>query len=757
MDDSSTSTRHGWQFFRAGGFDQVRLDRGADLARLSELDQKLWVALACPAQGLEFDGKTLELIDTDKDGRIRAPELLAAVRWAVGILKSPDELVNPRGPLPLASINEATEEGEQLLRSARQILGQLGKGEAAGISLADVQEMGARMSQTRFNGDGVVTPGTAEDGGMASLIEEIMGCVGSELDRSGKAGVNQAKIEQFYGEAQAYLDWLAKGEAGGEVLRPLGEGTAAAVAAWRAVRVKVEDYFARCRLAAFDSRAMLVLNGDEKELAGLASTELKSGVAEVSGFPLARVEPGRALPLVEGLNPAWSGAVGLFRAGVVKPLLGERTVLTEAEWGVIEAKLGAYEAWEGSKAGGALEKLGVGRVTEILAGTGKERLLDLVGRDKALEGEFNSVAAVEKLVRFRDNLHRLCVNFVNFSDFYRAGSKAVFQVGTLYLDQRSCELCMPVEDVAKHTLLAGMAGAYLAYCDCVRKGTGEKLQMVAAFTNGDSDHLMVGRNGVFYDRRGRDWDATITKVVENPISIREAFWSPYKKLVRLIEEMSAKRAAAAEAQSSARMEATAGKVAEADKVAAKPAEPRKVDVGTVAALGVAFGAIGAFMAAVWGHLMGIVTLGPLAIIGGFVGLMLLISGPAMFIAFLKLRKRNLGPILDANGWAVNARARINVPFGASLTRVAALPPGAHRDLRDPYAEKRSPWPRVIGLVVVLWIAYTVLNGMGYIHEWSGGRIGVPRVVNVAPEVAVPAEASPPAEGSAPVAPAEGGE
>ena len=36
----------------------------------------------------------------------------------------------------------------------------------------------------------------------------------------------------------------------------------------------------------------------------------------------------------------------------------------------------------------------------------------------------------------------------------------------------------------------------------------------------------------------------------------------------------------------------------------------------------------------------------------------------------------LRPILDANGWAVNARAKMNVPFGGALTGVAALPPGA---------------------------------------------------------------------------------
>jgi len=87
------ASNHTWKFFRAGGFDQVRLDTGADLMAIGELDQKLWVALACPTTGLEFDSGTLALIDTDKDGRIRAPELIAAVKWAGACMKSSDDLI----------------------------------------------------------------------------------------------------------------------------------------------------------------------------------------------------------------------------------------------------------------------------------------------------------------------------------------------------------------------------------------------------------------------------------------------------------------------------------------------------------------------------------------------------------------------------------------------------------------------------------------------------------------------------------------
>ena len=83
----SAKVEHHWRFFRAGGFDQVRLDSGDDIASLDKLDQKLWAALSCPTRGLEFDEKTLDLIDTDKDGRIRAPEIIAAAKWATSTLE----------------------------------------------------------------------------------------------------------------------------------------------------------------------------------------------------------------------------------------------------------------------------------------------------------------------------------------------------------------------------------------------------------------------------------------------------------------------------------------------------------------------------------------------------------------------------------------------------------------------------------------------------------------------------------------------
>jgi hypothetical protein len=234
---------------------------------------------------------------------------------------------------------------------------------------------------------------------------------------------------------------------------------------------------------------------------------------------------------------------------------------------------------------------------------------------------------------------------------------------------------------------------------------------------------MVGRNGIFYDRAGRDWDATITKIIENPISVRQAFWAPYKKLVRLIEEQVAKRAAAAEAASSSKMEAAATDTANVDK--AKPPEGRKIDVGTVAAMGVAFGALMTAVAAIAGYASGLFKLPFWQLCIALAALFLIISAPSVLIAWLKLRKRNLGPILDANGWAVNAKARINVPFGASLTGIAHLPPGARIEAGDRFGQRPAAWPKLLMLVVVIGFFYSLLNYYGIIEMLTGGMFGDP--------------------------------
>jgi hypothetical protein len=736
---------HRWKFYRAGGVDQVQLRDGRDLVHLRELDEKLWVAVAMPVKGVHVDPKTLAALDLDGDGRVRLPEIVRAIEWLDGALVDLDVLFERGDDLPLSAIKDVA-----LAAGARRILSNLGKAGTTRISVADLADTTKVFAETRFNGDGVVPADAADDPAVKQAIEDMIAVVGSVPDRSGKPGVDRAKLDAFFAEVRAVAAWQAAADAN---VRALGDATERAAAALAVVAGKIDDWFVRCRLAAFDARAAAALLGSDADLAALAALDLGTTPDALKRLPLARVEAGRALPLAAGVNPAWAAPLGAFAADCVKPIVGARDALAESDWAAIQAKLAPHREWLAKKPVTAVEKLGLERVAALAASDAETRIGALLVQDLALEAESAQLAAVEKLVLLRRDLVGVLHNFVNFSDFY-AHRGAAFQAGTLILDGRSCRLCLEVVDVARHSALAPMAGAYLAYVECRRAG-GETMTVAAAFTDGDADHLMVGRNGIFFDRKGRDWDATITKIVSNPISIREAFWAPYKKLARFVEEQVGKRAAAADTESSARMSKTATDIAHADKDAPAPtatatatatAPPRpsppasapadaqkekekqeeaksKVDVGTVAAIGVAIGGIGAMFTGILTAFFGLGLWMPL----GVIGVLMAISGPSMLLAYLKLRQRNLGPLLDASGWAINGRARINVPFGGALTDVARLPRNAERSLKDPYAEKRSRWRLWLFVLVVLVLAACWY--VGRFDRWLPERIRAATVLH----------------------------
>jgi len=696
---------HRWSFYRAGGVDQVRLDKGADILNLDQLDLKLWVALSCPVKGLEIDSRTLELLDSDKDAHVRPPEIVAAVKWLRDVLQNPDSLVKGEDGVQLANFRKDTTEGKALLASAQHILRALGK-DSPVITTTDAAKTAEVFARAKRNGDGIVPPDTVDDAKAAAVGADVVACMGGVADRSGKPGFDKAQLDAFFTACADFDAWQKIGENDAKNVMPFGDATPAAYAAFLAVRAKIDDYFGRCKLAAFDARALAAVNREEAAYMAVAAKDLTITASEVAHLPLAAIAPDKPLPLTKGVNPAWGAAIATFRAACCK----DKDSLTETEWLALCAKLDAHGGWVAKKGGAVVEKLGKARVREILAGGSKAVLEKAIADDLAVASEVDAMSRVEKLTYLHRDLHKLLNNYVAFTDFY-ARRGAIFQAGTLYLDGRACDMCFHVNDAGKHAKMAPMSNAYLAYVDCTRPG-GEKMSVACAFTAGDSDNLFEGRNGIFYDRKGRDWDATISKIVSNPISIRQAFWSPYKKVLRGIQEAIAKKAAEADSAATAKLAAGAAAAGEAAKTGAAPPKP-KFDIGMVAALGVAVGGISTAAA---GLLAGFLGLGPWIPIG-IIGILLAISGPSMFIAWLKLRQRNLGPILDANGWAVNTLTKVNIPLGGSLTELPRIPAGSERSLVDPYAPKKSPWPKIILFLIVLAVVGYGLYRTNYLHYW----------------------------------------
>ena len=693
--------KYKWNFDNIGGCSRVRIASGQDIAHLDELDVKMWTVLSCPVKGLEIEEKSLKYMDRDADGKIRVNDVISVAKWMTGALKNPDLLLEGKDWVDIAEIDAENEVGLKLGKAAKQILFNLGK-EGERISLADTADIAAIFAKTRYNGDGVITVTSTDDAAEKEVIAAALESTGGTMDRSGEMGVTAAQVEAFYTELKAYSDWCAA-----EVAAPFADKTDAVIAAYQALDAKMKDYFMRSRLAAFSPDSTSALDVQTSRIEAISAENLSVKGDEIASYPIARITGKEELDLTASINPAWVAQFQVVKEAAIEA--GKKT-LTEADWTAIGAKFTAYTAWKAAKAGASVEKLGIAKVNEMLQQDKKTALLDIVAQDLALKEEAENIEMVDMFLYMLRDFYRLLRNFITFNDFYKKDKdiSAIFQSGTLIIDQRACRFCMKVENMGAHNATAATSGMYLVYCDCTTKTSAAKLQIVAAVTVGEVGNLIVGKNAVYYDNAGVEWDAVITKVVDNPISVMQAFWNPYRRMATAVENLINKSAAEKDAKMMANATAKINAAptslpaapAEGADPAAKPAATPPFDIakfaGIFAAIGMAVGMIGSALAALAKELFALTWW---QLLLTFAAILLIISGPSMVMAWMKLRRRNIAPLLNANGWAVNAAAKISIPFGNTLTDVAKFP---KMKLKDPYAKAGMPvWAKVLITLCIL--------------------------------------------------------
>ena len=610
------SNKYNWKFSKIGGVTRVNIETGEDIAHLGELDQKLWTALSCPTTGFEFDETTLAYIDSNNDGHIHVNEVVEASKWLVAALKSPDSLLAGEDFISTDAINPDSDAGKALLEgisNAAKVLGE----EHESISLADT-----------------------------------------------------AKALGILAEA------AAEAKAAGEDVLPYGADTEEALALAGKLKAKIDDYFLRSKLAAFDSESTAALDVSAERIGAISDKELPGCIDEIATYPLARVSGDQALSLTAVINPAWAADFARLKAIAFDKDYPGAATLTDADWQAVQAKLATYTAWK----------------DEV-----KKEEDEFLESQKA---EAETIKGVDKFLHLYRDFFRFLKNFVTFSDFYSRDEArlAVFQSGKLYIDERSLDLCVRVTDMGRHGDMAAKSGMFILYCHCVSKVLGKEMDIAGIVTEGNTRSLSVGQNAIFYDRDGHDWDATVTKIVDNPISVPQAFWSPYRKFAKWCTDKLNKNAEDRDNKATQDLVAKAdgAKIPE-DGAAKKQAFDIAKFAGIFAAIGMALGFI---LDAVVGLLDSIIKMPWWGVFVLIAAIILLISGPSMLLAWIKLRKRNLAPVLNANGWAINSRVLVNTQFGSTLTHLAKYPKVKGK---DPFRKKTPLWRHILRWCLILLV------------------------------------------------------
>ncbi len=699
-----------FNFERFGKSYHMKIETAADLQLALSLDEAHWIASTAPHGTINADAVFLRRLDTDNDGRIRISEVKTAIEWLFAQLTETGGVDTKSTTIRLSAINRESPDGTRIYDAATKILGRIGKPEATELVIADVRNIKAEELQGGLDEAGIVLQTATSDDNLRFAIDAVLKTVGGQPHPNGGEGVTEASLNQFLDEAKQYSDWyqkgeLAKGEQRTEIM-PLGAETAAAYRSFVAIREKISQYFTLCDAVRLNPKLLQYI---EDDMFAPEKTDL-SDIREVEKLleraPIAIPNNTAVLDLSDNINPVNEQAFQNFVTQTLVPVLGKKTKLNRADWRKINDMLQAHHDWVTSEPQVSVRRLPVADIRGFLADKKwVQQLRKLLKESHKTSLDLDNIRLLEKLMLYQGGLLEFANSFISFPHLYDPESRALFEMGTLVMDGRHFTLAVKAPDRNLHAKFSTVSNMFMLYAEII-SNDGKKLYEVAVpVTSGNRGNLHVDKWGIFKDIHGQEHHAHVVQIVENPISLLEAIAAPFKRLGHAVtaklEEMTN------EAQK--KLEQKGAQVVTSVKngePAAPPPEPEKPQAaqpagGLLAGGGIAIAALGSSVAFITKT---IADLGWVVMLAGVLGALLAVMLPAVIVAWLKLKRRDLSAILEGSGWGVNSRMRLNRGQSLTFTKRPAYPFGSKG------IPHRSPWFWVIFVVVVLvCIGYLVMQ------------------------------------------------
>lgn len=674
-----------------GGVRQIAIEDADDLAYLETIDPALWAATSIPLRDLHCDPALAKILDPGNCGRLRTDGLVEMRDWLFERLSRREGISSRRDSVLADDFDVSSAAGQRLQASVRCLLAELGRPTNAPLSLQEVRDFRESYSKRLINGDGVVAASQIEAPAIAAFVENIIAMVGGTPELGGEIGVGKAELCHFREEAAKFQTWQAQGQSEIE-LHPLGDATSEAYALIDALRPKVEEFFYQCSLLELEGRRQDDLHLQADALRDIATKGRESLADYLRASPLAPPTPTCALNFDGPINPLFAEPLGALRTQVISRLPEDATatVLTPALWKKVEAFFAPYAAWQRARPQGAFETIDAELLDAARSAELDAELTNLIDRDLSASGELATLDELEKLILLQRWILDVAGSIVNFSGLYAPREQALLDAGCLVIDGRRLEFCLRVFDRKAHRPVASESLLFLVYAAISeREGAPVAFEIVAPVTAGDRGRLRLGKRGLFIDSAGKQWDAVIVELVENPISLSEAIRAPFKRALNAasekIEALTSSRLKAKEEaiggklkESFARIEATAAKPTVGMPVQTSPASTAPVELTKASANmrdlllggGIAFAALGSALAYTVSALSEV---DPLKALIAFTALALSIAFLLTLMSWRKLRRRDLSLLLEANGWAVNARLKLSRKLGHRFTATPKLP------------------------------------------------------------------------------------
>ena len=665
-----------------GGSYQLDLRTSVDLEALEIMDEAFWMSTSAPVFGLNCDPDLLNLLDCNKNGRILSSDIRMAVLELLQNVKTKKNIDNRSEVIGAQDIDDSHKNGKLLKESIIEVLKNLKKPNDHKLTLKELRDDTAILCNGLTNGDGVIPPNRVEEQEVKQLIEDVMKCLGCHDDINGNPGIGSEKLKQFIDLASKYINWKDSAEFCPDIL-PLHENTAEAYEVFSSIKGKIDEYFKLCELQSFNKE----INRVQKE--PTSPEDIYDSAENIDVYlklsPLATVSSTPILKLNEPINPYFIKLIGQLQAQVLDEFLARPvTEIYKADWQKVCEIFKPYELWLQSSKGIEVKSVDEVRLRSYIKSDVPNKLQAMIDDDKALGEKLKVRQKLEEIIILQKNIIDFCNNFVSFPHLYNPEHRAIFEIGHLVIDGRIFNFNLPVENVKTHSETAKKSGIYLLYLEITGSKEDKTFFICTPVTSRKIGLLDVNKRGVLFDLDGKEWDAKVIKVVQNPVSLTEAVLAPFRKVCRMLMDAIDKISSDTEKELESQFKKASSDIQKDVSKKMSAAKPKSKNPSntardlmmtgslTFAALGSSFAYISSTFAKLnWDQ-------GLFAIAVAFIVIIL----PVIVVSSIKLHRRNMSSILEASGWAINARMRLTRALAAILAPNPDKPGRVFKKKRD---------------------------------------------------------------------------
>jgi len=693
------------KFRRIGGSAQLVIESASDFRNAYELDPAHWTLTSIPAKNLLCPADFLALIPQDASGRIHVKDVRALLKWVISTVSDLSDFITAAPALRLAALNAEDADGLRAKETAELALKRIGAKSDSAITLEQINEFKKLVSNALQNGDGIIPPEPVKDEITAECIKFAMAAVGSQKDISGADGVGAAELDAFEAMLKAFLAWTDEGVAREKELFPYASATAGLWSKYKSVAADVDDYFESCHALIYagshDSGSRVPKNTFDPFDSSSVEDFFKKA-------PLAPADPACILHLNERVNPNRADDLTAFFEAFRTAVPGNAASISESEWTAFKAAIAPYGDWTGRKNTDKLDGLDLARLRAVAASKAFENIRAMIADDAVVSNNVTCCDLVRKVIICQTNLREFLNNFINMEALFSPEKRSFILAGKLVMNGFNFHMCMIVHDIAAHKKIAATSNVCVMYIK-VTTGTApavKSMDLAVAVTAGTMRRLFIGKSGVFYTPDGLIWDAVITDLIQQPVSLKEAILMPFYRIGDIIQKQAEKHFAAKTDAFEA--DVTKG----VDSKLAGGEQPKKEGISMPMLImggGVGIAALGSSFAFMAKSLQGVSIWRILAVL---LGIFIIICAPFVILSLLKLFRRSLTRFLEANGCALNREMRLTLALGRIFTYVPRIPGkfslyamNASSAGDDPDAVK-SP---ILNIVFKLLIAIVILQ------------------------------------------------